>query len=810
MLSGSPLLLLIVGFVFFFVLLYWERGYWAWVLAAVCLITSRAIAGISMPGLFWTTVVIIGVLALIFGMPTLRRALVSSNLVSIIKHILPRMGETERVALEAGTVWWEKDLFSGRPDWKKFLAFKPMPLTDAEQAFVDGPTEELCRMADDYEIYQDRDLSPVLWDFIKKNKFFGMIVPEQYGGLGFSAIGHSAVITKLSSRSVPLGTTIMVPNSLGPAELLLHYGTEEQKEYYLPRLATGQDIPCFALTEPEAGSDAASPRSRGVVCKGMFDGKEVLGMRLNWRKRYITLAPVATVIGLAFRLFDPDGLLGCEENIGITCALIPRDIDGIMIGDRHDPMGVPFQNGPIVGKDVFVPLDFIIGGKDGAGQGWRMLMDCLAAGRSISLPSLSVAAAQMVARTAGAYATVREQFGLPIGRFEGIEEPLARIGGYTYLMDAARKITSGAVDAGQKPAVLSAIIKAYCTDAMRLVVNDGMDIQAGAGICRGPRNILGRSFTAVPIGITVEGANILTRSMIIYGQGAIRAHPFVHDEMEAANAGDVPRFDKALFGHINLVHSNAVRAWFLGFTGSRFTRSPVTGPAAPYYRAFNRFSAAFSLLSDAAMATMGGSLKRREKISGRFADALAWLYLGSVTLKRFHDEGRGDTDRPLLDWGCQMALYNVQEALKGVLDNLPNRLVAWNLRWLIFPLGARYRPPNDSLGADVAKLLLNGNPAREHLSQDIFVSDDPKDALGRLEKTLSKVVESIPVEKKLKAAIKAGALDKVEEDEVADAGLTLGIITKTELATLKEAAAARYDLIQVDSFDPETFKKLKG
>lgn len=810
MLSGLPLFLWIAGLIGFAALLYWGRGYWAWVVAAAAYLSAQWLAGISMPDFYWTVVAVLAALALLFGLPVLRRALITPLLLKIVKRILPRMGETERIALEAGTVWWDKDLFSGRPDWKKLLAFEPRPLSEAEQAFMAGPVEELCRMADDWQIHQDRDLPPEMWDFVKKHKFFGMIVPEEFGGLGFSAIGHSAVITKLSSRSVPLGTTVMVPNSLGPAELLLHYGTEEQKNHYLPRLATGEDIPCFALTEPEAGSDAASPRSHGIVCKGEFEGRQVLGMRLTWNKRYITLAPVATVIGLAFRLFDPDGLLGGEEDIGITCALIPRDTPGVEIGRRHDPMGVPFQNGPVTGTDVFVPLEFIIGGQDGAGQGWRMLMDCLAAGRSISLPSLSVAAAEMTARTAGAYATVREQFGLPIGRFEGIEEPLARIGGYAYLMDAARRITCCAVDAGEKPAVLSAIIKAYCTDAMRHVVNDGMDIQAGAGICRGPRNILGRSFIAVPIGITVEGANILTRSMIVYGQGAIRAHPFVHDEMEAAEAGDVKRFDKALFGHLNLVYCNAVRAWILGLTGSRFTRSPVTGAAARYYRALNRFSAAFSLMSDAAMATLGGSLKRREKISGRLADALAWLYLASVTLKRFHDEGRADTDRPLLDWALQLALYNIQQALIGVLDNLPNRLAAWKLRWLIFPWGPRYRPPSDALGADVAKLLLDGNSVREHLTRDIYVPDDPEDALGRLEAALAKVVETVPIEKKLKDAVKSGALDKVDDDVLADAGLELEIITKTEHATLQAAAKARTDLIQVDAFDPEVFRELKG
>ncbi len=474
-------------------------------------------------------------------------------------------------------------------------------------------------MVNEWEVFQAGDLPPEVWDFIARHRFFGMIIPEEYGGLEFSAAAHSAVVTKLASRSATVAVTVMVPNSLGPAELILHYGTEEQKRQYLPRLASGEDIPCFALTGPEAGSDAAATQSVGIVCRGTYLGEEVLGMRLNWRKRYITLGPVATLIGLAFRLRDPDGLLGGEEDLGITCALIPADLPGIEIGARHDPMGVPIHNGPTCGYDVFVPLDFIIGGRERAGQGWRMLMESLAAGRSISLPSLAGASAELAARVVGAYATVREQFDTPIGRFEGIEEPLARIGGLTYVMNAARTLTAGAVDAGERPSVLSAIVKAYLTEAMRQVVNDAMDIRAGAAICRGPRNILANAYQAVPIGITVEGANILTRSMIIYGQGAIRSHPYVQEEMRAVAERDVARFDRAFFGHVGHVVSNAVRAVLLGLTNGRLVRPPVRGKVKRFFGQLTRMSAAFTLISDAAMATLGGQLKRREKISGRLA-----------------------------------------------------------------------------------------------------------------------------------------------------------------------------------------------
>ena len=801
---------LLLGAIFLVVLLYAGKGYWAWVSALAIWLSMWWLAGVQSPRAFITTLAITFAASLIFGILPIRRTLVSAPVMRLVRGILPSMGETERIALEAGTVWWDGDLFSGNPDWRKLLDFQLQALSERERAFLDGPTEDLCRMIDDWRIAQNRDLSPEIWDFLKRERFFGMIVPEEFGGLGFSAIGHSAVVAKVSSRSVTAAVTVMVPNSLGPAELLLHYGTDEQKKYSLPRLARGEEVPCFALTEPHAGSDAASSRSTGVVCRGTYEGKEVLGIRLNWQKRYITLAPVATVIGLAFRLFDPDGLLGGEEDIGITCALIPRHVPGIQIGDRHDPMGVPFQNGPIFGDDVFVPVDFIIGGQDGVGQGWKMLMDSLAAGRSISLPSLSVAAVELAARATGAYATVREQFNLPIGRFEGIEEPLARIAGHAYLMNAVRVLTCAAVDAGEKPAVLSAIAKAYLTDAMRSTVIDAMDIMAGAAICSGPRNILSRIYVSAPIGITVEGANILTRSLIVFGQGLVRCHPFVHDEMQAVADNDLKGFDKAFFGHLGSVYSNAIRSLVLALTGGRLVAVPGNVPASAYFRALTRYSASFALVADVCLATLGGALKRREKISGRLADALAWLYLASATLKRFHDDGRPAEDVALLRWSCDLALWNIQEALRGVLDNLPNRLAALMVRFLVFPLGARRRPPDDELGAQVAQGLLDGNETRLRLTPDIFIPDANEDGLGRLEAALEKVVAAKDSNAKVIDAVRAGTLDREPRDNLIDRAAAQGIINGEGLKRLEAAEAARGDVIQVDSFDPETYAGLKG
>ena len=802
------LITLVLALIVLSALLFVGYGFLAWTGAAAVWLIGWRIVGVASPLLFETCTLVLIALALIFGLPPLRRVLVSRFAMKATAPVLPRLGDTERIALEAGTVWWDAELFSGRPDWSKLLAFTPQPLTADEQAFMDGPVAELCARLDDWQIQQQRDLPASTWAFLKANGFFGMIIPKEYGGHGFSAIAHSRVVAKISTRSVAAAVTVMVPNSLGPGELLLHYGTDQQKKYYLPRLARGDEIPCFGLTGPEAGSDAAATQSEGVVEKRVIDGKPVLGLRLNWKKRYITLAPVATLIGLAFRIKDPEHLIGDAEDRGISCALISRDLPGIEIGLRHDPMGVPFMNGPSVGNDVFAPMDCIIGGNNGIGQGWRMLMECLAAGRSISLPALSVGAAQMATRISGAYATVREQFDTPIGRFEGIEEPLARIAGKTYLMTATRTLTCGALDAGEKPAVLSAIAKAYLTEGMREVVTDAMDIRAGAAIQRGPRNSLARAWDAVPIGITVEGANILTRSMIIYGQGAIRCHPFVQHEITSIAENNLKKFDAALFGHINLLFRNTTRAKLLAWTGSRLAATPRTEDTSRYYQHLSRFSAAFELLSDVAMGTLGGSLKRREKISGRLADALAYMYLASAALKRYHDEAKTTANFNLACWSAEHCLYRVQEALRGVLENLPMRAAAWWLSWVIFPLGARFRPPSDKLGARVARDILEDREARLNLTGDIFVPPPDEPGLGALEAALDKAVRAIPVETKLRDAVRAGQLDRAPGYMLDEMGLKAGVITQEEYQTLQDAEAARNEVIAVDAFDAETFKTL--
>ncbi|HHZ67057.1 MAG TPA: acyl-CoA dehydrogenase [Rhodospirillales bacterium] len=753
-------------------------------------------------------IVIAGLIAL-FVTPVLRRLLISAPIMKMVGRALPTMGETERIALEAGTVWWDGDLFSGKPDWQKLLEFEIKPLTEEEQAFLDGPTQKLCVMLDDWEINQKRDLPSEVWDFIKNNGFFGMIIPRRYGGLEFSAHLHSAVVTKLSSRSVVAAVTVMVPNSLGPGELLLHYGTEKQKDHYLPRLASGQDIPCFALTEPGAGSDAANGQSRGIVCKGMWDNEEIIGIRLTFNKRYITLAPVAGIVGLAFRLEDPDHMLGEVEDIGITCALLPRETPGMIIGSRHDPMGVPFQNGPISGEDVFVPLDYIIGGTDGAGNGWRMLMESLAAGRSISLPSQSLGAAELATRATSAYASVREQFGMPIAKFEGIRERLARIAGHTYFMNAARRLAFGAVDAGEKPSVISAIVKAYLTEGSRVCINDAMDIHAGAAICRGPSNIYTRPFNAIPVGITVEGANILTRSLIIFGQGVIRCHPFVLKEMEAAKTGDVRSFDQAFFGHIGHISKNIIRALLLGLSNGGIASSPVNGFEARYYRGINRFSAAFALISDVALGTLGDALKRKEYLSGRLSDAFSWMFLATAALKHFYDNGRPESERAMLDWTCTHAINEIETALLGVLANLPNRFASRVTKILTFPFGSRYSPLTDSQIDAVAEAITTNIEARNAVTAEIFIPGPDDPGLGALEHVFSRTLAAGPARNKLDQARREGKLAEDNVIAMTNDAVKEGILSEAEKTLIEEVEQLREAIIQVSDFDQVTYDQLK-
>ena len=588
------------------------------------------------------------------NVPSLRQTLVSAKALIFFKQVLPALSQTEQEALDAGTVWWDGDLFSGKPEWEKLLKIDTSTLSKEEQAFLDGPVNRLCAMLDDWAItHEYKDLPPEVWQFIKDNGFFSMIIPKSYGGLAFSALAHSAVVSKIASRSITTAVTVMVPNSLGPGELLLHYGTEEQRNYYLPRLASGEEIPCFALTGPENGSDAGAMPDTGIVCNGEFNGEEVLGIRLNWNKRYITLGPVATILGLAFKLYDPDQLLGDKPELGITCALIPTDTAGVTIGRRHYPLNMVFMNGPNQGHDVFIPMEWVIGGPKMAGQGWRMLMECLAAGRSISLPALSTGAGKLSCRATGAYARIRQQFKTPIGLFDGVEEALTRIAGNTYMMEAARTLTATAIDQGEKPAVISAIVKYNMTERMREVLNDAMDVQGGSGICMGPKNLLARPYQSIPIAITVEGANILTRTMITFGQGAIRCHPYVIEEIQSCHSDDLERFDKALFGHMGFTVSNASRALFLALTRSKLAASPSVGSDKRYYQQLTRMSAAFAFVADVAMLVLGGSLKRREKLSGRLADVLSQLYLASAVLKHYHDQGRPAEDKALMQWACE-------------------------------------------------------------------------------------------------------------------------------------------------------------
>ncbi len=742
--------------------------------------------------------------AVVMNVTSVRQKVLTTPLLGYVRAVLPPMSQTERDAIEAGTVWWEAELFRGNPDWSKLMSTAPASLTAAEQAFLDGPTNELCAMLDDWEItYEHNDLPPHVWDFIKKNKFFGMVIPEEYGGLGFSAFGHSAVVTRISARSVTAGSTVMVPNSLGPAELLLHYGTDEQRNHYLPRLAVGEDIPCFALTGPSAGSDAAALPDFGIVCKQIHNGVETLGLRVNWNKRYITLGPVATIVGLAFKAYDPDHLIGDVEDIGISCALIPADTPGVTIGRRHFPLNQSFMNGPNSGKDVFVPMDWIIGGQENLGKGWRMLMESLSTGRGISLPSSGAAAGMAASRFTGAYARIRKQFNIPIGKFEGVEEALARIGGMTYLMDSGRRLTCAALDQGERPSVASGILKYFNTENMRSVMNDAMDIHGGKAICMGPSNYLARAYEGVPVGITVEGANILTRSMIVFGQGAMRCHPHLVEEIQAASIEDeaqaLEKFDTALLGHIAYAISSGAQAMFHGLTRGRFARTPVKGPTAKYFRRLARMSAGYSFLADFTLLFLGGALKRKEKLSGRFADGLIYMYMGSAVLKRYEDDGRPAADLPLVEWGAKHCIYQTQVALDQILRNFPNRWVGLILRGVIFPLGRRFRTPNDRLGRDVARLLLIPGESRDRLTDALYISDDPQDVTGCLEVAMKLSIQADPIEKDLKdrGITKPYGLDYSEW--LAEL-VKNGDLTSEQSALLTASSAATHKVIMVDDF----------
>jgi acyl-CoA dehydrogenase len=731
-----------------------------------------------------------------------RRDTITKPIFSWARGVLPTMSDTEREALEAGDVWWDADLFTGNPDWSKLLAFAPATLTDEEAAFLHGPVDELCAMLDEWKInWEWRDLPPEVWDFIKRNKFFGMIIPKEFDGLGFSPYAHSEVVRKVSSRSLTAAVTVMVPNSLGPGELLMRFGTREQQEKWLPRLADGRDIPCFGLTSPEAGSDAASMIDTGIICKGNFEGREVLGLKLNWHKRYITLGPVATLLGLAFKAYDPDHLVGSREELGITVALIPTHLPGVSIGQRHLPAMQVFQNGPNWGKDVFIPLDYIIGGEARLGQGWKMLMTALAAGRGISLPSLSAAGAAYAARTSGAYARIREQFGISISKFEGIEEPLARIAGTAYLLDAARRLTCVALNEGHHPAVISGIMKLHATERMRVAIDDAMDIHGGKAVIDGPQNYLGELYRSVPVGITVEGANILTRNLIVFGQGAIRAHPYLLQEMNALSETDrdkgLTAFDAAFWKHVSHSFATMFRAWGRSWTLGLFAPAPDAGDATGFYRQLSRYSAAFALCADMALLTLGGALKRKEMLSARFGDILSELYLLSAALKRWQDEGRQKEDLPALEWCMGSGFKTIENRFAEILANLPNRVVAWMLKFLIQPFGARVVGPSDRVIHQCGQLVLSPSAARDRLTPDLaFVEDDR--GIARLEKAFRLVSDAEDAAKQMRAAHLHDWKDAVAQ----------GVITQSDGEKLAAAHEAVAKVVEVDDFAPEALSPI--
>lgn len=758
-----------------------------------------------------TTWIVAGVIAAIFNIRPLRAVLVSSILMKIMKALefVPSISQTERTAIEAGSVWVEGELFSGKPNFKKILS-EPYPsLTKDELAFVNGPVEKLCEMIDDWKISQSRDIPKEVWDFIKKEKFLGMIIPKEYGGLGFSALAHSEVIKKVSTRSISACISIMVPNSLGPAELLIHYGTDEQKKRLLPRLAAGDEMPCFALTEPGAGSDAGSIQASGELFRG-DDGK--LYMKLNWDKRWITLAAISTILGLAFRLKDPKNLLGKGEDLGITCALIPSNTPGVVLGLRHDPLNTPFYNCPTRGKDVIISVDTIVGGIEQAGNGWKMLMECLGAGRGISLPSQSTGGTQLCAMVASAHSSIRKQFGLPIGKFEGVEEPLARITAAAYLLEASRKYTCGALDKGIKPAVVTAIAKFNSTEIARKAVIDAMDIMGGAGISRGPRNLLSNIYTAMPIGITVEGANILTRTLMIFGQGALRAHPYAFKEVNSLEKGNITGFDQAFWGHIGHVVRNTFRSVGLSLTRGRLFIAPVSGPTAKYYKKLAWASASFAILADIAMGTLGGKLKFKEKITGRFADILSWMYLCSAVLRRFEAEGRKEEDLPIVHYCLQHGLANMQEAFDGIFSNFRANGLTWIFNSVLRMWSSinRLSPqPSDFMGHKVAKLVLQQSPQRDRLVEGVFIPKNAGEQLKRLEDTMKVVLAAENTERKVKQAVRSKQLPKMKGLVLFEEALKKGVISQGEFNDLSRSESMRAEAIKVDEFTLDEYAQRK-
>ncbi len=753
---------------------------------------------------------IISLLILItLNIDSVRKKYLSKPALTLFRKVLPPLSSTEKEAMESGDVWWDGDLFSGDPDWNKLLNNPKPTLSTEEQAFLDGPVEILCNMIDDWQLtHVDKNLPKEIWSYLKKEKFFGMIITKEHGGLAFSALGHSTVVMKIATRSLTVAVTVMVPNSLGPGALLQIYGTQAQKDHFLPRLATGKEIPCFALTGPDAGSDAGAMPDYGIVCRQDFEEKkDVLGIKITWEKRYITLGPVATILGLAFKLYDPDKLIGDQEDIGITLALIPTKHKGVKIGRRHIPIDVPFQNGPNSGTDVFIPMDWLIGGQEYAGKGWTMLMECLAEGRGVSLPALSAGAAKLASRSSGNYAIVRKQFNTSIGRFEGVQEALGRIGGLTYLIESARTMTLGALDQHIKPSVVTAIIKYHLTESMRTIVDDAMDIHGGKGIMMGPSNYLGRVYQSIPVSITVEGANILTRNMMIYGQGATRCHPFVLKEMLAAGESDdnvaLEQFDQVLFKHMAFTLNNKARAFVLGLTNGHLGSTPNQGPGKRYYQQLGRMSAGLAFISDIAMGSLGGTLKRREFISARLGDVLSYLYLGSAILKRFEEQGRPKEDEALMCWASEYCLYNIQESFYGLFNNFPISCLGKSLRFLIFPWGRSFKYPSDQLSSEISTMLTTPSETRDRLTEGMFIPDDETEPLAQLEKAVELMIDAQAIEEKIIKARKSGQISEVPGEALYQTAHSAAVIDADEAEQMEAMLQAQRNVIMVDDFDPK-------
>ncbi|MFN3868323.1 MAG: acyl-CoA dehydrogenase [Hyphomicrobiaceae bacterium] len=760
------------------------------------------------PGLLGLLAWLPVIAAALLSVTAIRRSVLVAPLFGMVKRILPRVSDTETQALEAGTVGFDAELFSGEPDWNKLRAIPAITLTAEERAFLDGPTEQLCRMIDDWKVrFEEKRIPDEIWAFVKTHGFLGMLISKSHGGLGFSAQAQSLILGKVASRSPDVSTIVMVPNSLGPGELIEKYGTDEQKHHYLPRLARGEEVPCFSLTGPTSGSDAATMRDIGYVARGMHQGRETLGIRLSWDKRYITLGPEATLVGLAFRLFDPDNLLGKGEDVGITLALIPARHPGVNIGRRHLPSGAAFPNGPNWGRDVFIPLDWVIGGEKMVGHGWRMLMECLSAGRAISLPSSSTAGAKAMLRHTTAYARIRRQFGLPIAHMEGIEEPLVRMIETAYVNEAARGVTASMVSRGEKPAVISALMKYQTTERMRRAVNDAMDIHGGRAICDGPSNYLQSAYQMVPVGITVEGANILTRTLITFAQGALRAHPYLYKEVQAAQNTDtragLAQFDAAFSGHVSFALANIFGALFHNITGGNLADAPDRAyGTARWYRQLSRSSRSFALVADLTVAILGGGLKTKQKLTGRLADALSELYLLSCVLKRFEDDGKPVADERIVELAARNALHRFDEAIAGTIDNFPLLPARLLMRLCVFPLGRRRKPASDALGREIARAALEPGEVRDRLTRDIYVSNDVEDPTGLLEVTLAKVIAAAPIERKLEKAIRDGVVRRYHGIDWFGDAVAKGVLTESEAEQMREVERLVGRVVAVDHFDP--------